>query len=1043
MAVLDRLNRPFRLALVVCLLLVCPVLAFGQTAASPVLWGRLEVPGTPAALAWAAGLDPQASSLTPEWVVLEAIRSLHGEPDSPYLRTFEGYLRLIGRYEADRRALGPALTLAASADRAGRERAEAFLRTAGLRLTSGSAAGSSGAPGAHLQVARRTDASSRDARALLLAAGAPIEDLEARLNAGEAIAPESLALPWFEAPLPMYEAWWNTIIPAEADRFSAIVSDRRTALLFYGLSSLDMETRRYLVDQPQLTTVLLANAATFAGFGGHLRVRGGRMDVPGRDEAVAWWEALAGAPVTAPDRFIARVLGTRSGRLAYFYALLDAIDPARVRFITGLSTPPATRPGDLFAWFDRDDPWFQPDRRPFSRPVNDPTLFVAEVLVDEEGRPAGPAWRSLWDAVFADLRLPADPARVLRPAPDRVDAAYWFQSIHGGGAADPRVRMNTVFFAQRVFADAPEESAADLLIALRGFQRFPMLALTLERMGVRSPAVYASAARMADGLSAIADSHQAFASLSQFQGALALIERAARTRRLDGQRAGALVASLALVPLDRQGSFGGDVARWIEEVLLPAVSPASPVSGPAPLERLLIAGLAGLPQAAGGLDARPGRPEFEWQGWRYHVDPSRALVARVTAIRQRQAGNTLDSVLTLSHAAAALSGDVTLEIVASQVEVLRQLRGDLREPQLPIAIAGPRHVEVATTLGRAADELQRITEPRRLNNAARVAARLHALTAALTADLLRAFAYAASIPDPQTSLLASGDVSHQHDLGVEVRVPFEREGVAWGFPERQQGGPWSVRARGSLLGLDIAMADLALGQGFLDRFELPPGWTFEDLRVYVQPLALFNAFDERLEEAAAVAAAIRAGRERVTGTSFDRAELERALADAGVSPLRRALVSRALDAAAPEAAERLLSASELVRLGGGADAANAAEAWGASTLVLDGCLCLAIEPPLEWELHAGRGGAWGFLGARSPDLLLRMAEALDTLGIPPAAAADLLVPAMQSMLQRSRLAHHDDRLSVVRDAVRTPAEIAAFVAAATTGGSVFPSSTGQ
>jgi hypothetical protein len=1011
-----------------CLIAAAP--AGAQSESGHASWSQLDVPGTPAALAWAAGLDPQAKSLTPEWVLLETIRAIHGEPDTPLLRNVQDYLRLINAYEADRRALGDRVSLGLAADRQRREAFETFLETAGFGL-------GRSRRGEPEQVVRRTDAESADRRTLLTAAGTAIERLEARLNAGEEVTAASLAVPWFSVPLPLDREWWDATLGPGVDPFTAMVTDRRAALLFYGLSSLDADTRKYLVDAPHLVPELLRNASVFAAYGGHLRVRRGRIEVPGGDEAAAWWETLVGAPVTSPDQFITRLLKLRSGRTAYFYSLLDSIGEARVRFITGLSTPPATQPDDVFRAFDRSEPGFDPERRPFSRPVGDPALFLTELAVDPEGRPLGPSWRYLWDAVFDELRLPADATRTLRPAPATVDAPYWFGVLLDEGPVDSRVRMNAILFAQRVFDGASEDRVPDLLIALRGFQRFPMLCLTLERAGVTDPSVYRAAVRMADALSAVEHTHQAFASLSQFQGALALIEFGVRTRKISAEGAAALVESLASVPLDRHGSFGGDIARWMDTVLLPEVSTELPVSGAAPMERAFLAGLTNLAEVIDPLDPRGRGPVFEWEGWRYHVDPWRAAFARVTTIRQRQAGNSLDAILQLSRVTASLTAEVTLDSVAAQADLLRNLRAELREPQLPVATVGPRPLDVATALGQALQELGRVREKRHLRDVTRVAGRLHLLTAALTADLLRSLAYAVNVPDAQSPLFAAGDVSHQHDLGVEAKTTAEREGVAWGFPERMQGGPGSVRARGSLLGLDVAMADLSLGQTFLDRFELPANWTFEDLRIHVQVLAFFNPFDERLKQQPNVVAALRTGRERLLDPSVGPSDLDTALAAAGVPPLRRALIGLARERT-PAAVEAQVSLAELLALAEREEAAYAANAWGASTLVLDGCLCLSLDPRVPWDLHSSRHGAWGFLGARSTDLLLHIAEALHTLNVPPEVAAEVLPLAMQLMLRRSRLAHADDWLSAVRDAVLGPADIAPLISQATAGRSLYP-----
>lgn len=993
------------------------------------LWGRLSVPGTPAALAHAVGLDARATSLTPEWVLFEVVRAAHGEPDAPSRRSLNAYLDLLERFESARAGAGPAMSLAAAAEREGRSRLEAFLRVAGLTMVNRDG---------HVSVARRTDEASVDQRALLLSAGAAIEGLEDRLNAGDAVDPDSVRLPSFVAPLPMYEAWWAVMLRPGEDLFRTIATDRRAAFLYYGLSSLDAPTRAHLVEAPALTEVFLEHAPVFAAYGGSLRVRNARIDVPGGDEAVAWWERLVGAPVTDPGRFASRVLSRDSGRLAYFYALLDALGPSRARFAIGLSTPPPTRPDDVFAWFNRDEVGFEPTRRPFSKPSGDPMLLLAQVAVDADGRPSGPAWPYLWNAVFAGPEIPDAPERELRPSAALADAPFWFDAVHGPGLTDPRVRLNTLLFAQRVFAGAPEDAAPDLLRTLRGFQRFPLLCLTLERMGVRSPAAYAAAVGLADDLSAITTPRQAFASLSQFQGVIALLEIATRTRRMTPERAAELVGSLAGVPLDRQGSFGGDIARWIDVELLPTISTAPP-SGPSSLERAFLAGLSGLSAVPDPADLSGAGPVFEWQGWQYRVDPSRALFERVRAIRARQAGNSLDAVLRLSRITATLSGDIALDSVAAQSQALAAVADDLREPHLPLAIPGSRPLRMHDEIRTAVQELSRITDARRLRDVTRVAIRLHALTAELTADVLRALTYAVSIPDPQTVLLADGDLSHQHDLGVDARTVFERDGVAWGVPERQGGPVASVRARGSLLGLDLALADLALDQASADGPPALSSWSFEDLRAWVQVLALFSPFDARLGELPVVADAIREGRRRLASATAGEPGLNEALTAAGVSPLRRGIAEWALlEGTGPAAA--MISMAELVRFGGGSEAARAAAPWGASGLVLNGCLCLTLDPVLPWDFLAARGGAWGYLGARVPDLSLRIAETLAARGVLPAAAADVLPQGVQTVIEQSRLSHVDDWIAAVRDAALETSAIEGFISSATTGGSIVPSS---
>ena len=66
-----------------------------------------------------------------------------------------------------------------------------------------------------------------------------------------------------------------------------------------------------------------------------------------------------------------------------------------------------------------------------------------------------------------------------------------------------------------------------------------MLMWTLERIGIRAPSAYAQAARQAARLGAL-DGRRGFEAQAQFQGALAILARAAMVTTLDAaQNAGA------------------------------------------------------------------------------------------------------------------------------------------------------------------------------------------------------------------------------------------------------------------------------------------------------------------------------------------------------------------------------------------------------------------------------------------------------------------------------------------------------------------------
>ena len=133
-------------------------------------------------------------------------------------------------------------------------------------------------------------------------------------------------------------------------------------------------------------------------------------------------------------------------------------------------------------------------------------------------------------------------------------------------------RLDQFAFGQRVFAGASPAEMPDVFVAVRAFRRYRMLMVTLERIGIRKPATYAAAARLASRMSP-PDPAREFVAIAQFQGALALLERMRMVGSLDAGKAEALVNSLLAVPLNSSSQYLGGVLRWIAEELRPALPP--------------------------------------------------------------------------------------------------------------------------------------------------------------------------------------------------------------------------------------------------------------------------------------------------------------------------------------------------------------------------------------------------------------------------------------------------------------------------------------
>ena len=78
------------------------------------------------------------------------------------------------------------------------------------------------------------------------------------------------------------------------------------------------------------------------------------------------------------------------------------------------------------------------------------------------------------------------------------------------------------------------------------------------------------------------------------------------------------------------------------------------------------------------------------------------------------------------------------------------------------------------------------------------------------ADALLALIYTPALGDPEGPALLGGDIAQRHNFGLVGPAGMRRDFVAWSLPREQvgDGSPWHVE--GSILGLDIALARLAL-----------------------------------------------------------------------------------------------------------------------------------------------------------------------------------------------------------------------------------------
>ncbi len=390
-------------------------------------------------------------------------------------------------------------------------------------------------------------------------------------------------------PLPLTPAFWVDVVfggqATPETLVRAIVSSPDTAFLYYGLLALDDETRTWVAGQPALVGDLVArHAIPFLVAAPALRVAEGAVRVPGGEAARPAWEAIVGRPAADPARFVRALLGESGARFAYFYSTMAALSPARIRFLLRLDAGDPAVPIDalrrLHAVFTHLAADWDQTRRAFWRPAIDPALLVAGLASGDGDAPRLPGGKAFWEAAFAEgaPRPDGDGSFRTHAGGPPADPVWICEQVFRGGAPDRR-RYDQVLFASRVLPEVTPANAGDALEIVRGAGRYPALAATLEGLGIGDLAILAAAVRAADRLSAIGDEARAELAMKQFQGALAIVARAAARGSLAPAARAELVASLAAVETDRRGAYEGRLVRWLDARLRALPPPRAAAAG--------------------------------------------------------------------------------------------------------------------------------------------------------------------------------------------------------------------------------------------------------------------------------------------------------------------------------------------------------------------------------------------------------------------------------------------------------------------------------
>ena len=988
----------------------------------------IEVTGTPEGLLEAAGVRMRDATNTE--LVLDVIEHVHFLARSPagvefYADTIAAFLN---EWRRARRRDGSVSLEAAQEDSRARDRLEDFLEAGGFLLLRNSG---------RLFVRPDPDSDAKARREALAAAGFPTAGLDVRMNEGEAIPIEPLS---FQIPSPLPVDVWRDVVfdrPVAGERLAfRLLADRQAAFLYYGLLSMTPETVQFLAGNPKLLRELYErDASALAVYGRSLVVVNGRVRTPGGGAASVLWQRLAQEPIDRPGEFFKAVLRHDNGPFPFLYDAVASLDAPQQRFALGVGLEDRDQRRAFSRLYDviAANLVFAPGT-PWPRGFPDPSVLLSQVRADDSGQPSGPAWEDLWDEALDGVELPQNASRDVQGAgrSDPIEASRLAERVF----REPTwaaARMAAFLFAQRRFTDVETRDLRHVLITLRGFPLFQSLVSTLDRTGVQSPRTYATAVLNAASLNRMVEPEDARDALSQFQGALALLDRVRHARSLSETAAADLAASAAAVRLHETRGYEGRMAGWVARELLPALG-ADPPDGdpedgtltdpavttgagdaPAPRERIVLQALAGALEDEGWDQ----RVTTTWEGFSYVADLRGATLTRLLEAREEQAGASLDTALDLWAVADALAaGPETVEEIQGLVERLRAAASALPVREGPV---GP--VIVSHYLGRVYSDLERIRGPDDISrHVPEAAARLLRLSDGVLGDVLRAVVYTAYIGDPRSGVLGSGDLSVRHDFGLEAADNDPLRATAWRYPEARTlpDRPWY--AEGALLGLDFATADLRLQQIMTDRPPVGAPLASYERDGLAASVALFNPFDRSQAEVDEIAEAVGAGRRRLEELAESPGDALTVASAAGLGGFRRSIFAW-IASREPDRLHDWLSVRELLWLGlremgaDNGDSVGAAErlsGWGAYAGRIDGCLCLRLAPPqMRWENWRGRAGS-GLVAALAADLTLWVGEGLAVHGLPVSLSGPVLEVAMRHMLDRVRPTHVQDWGTVLR-----------------------------
>ena len=224
--------------------------------------------------------------------------------------------------------------------------------------------------------------------------GFPLPALEETLQGGKAFT-----YPYSGSPVPalFQESDWLNAARDDGktprDLVDVLLNDPGLDRLYWALSRMDPETREFLRQSLGLRR-LEPVAAVLDFYGSHIRIRSGRVTVPGGATSESAWKDLVGvSPASAPE-FVLALLTKDKGWLAAYFDGLSRISQTRQAYFA--------EPHRLRRFYDalRADDLSANAARPAFRPAPGLLLLMTRLSWTPNGEPRVPGNLAVWKEIL-------------------------------------------------------------------------------------------------------------------------------------------------------------------------------------------------------------------------------------------------------------------------------------------------------------------------------------------------------------------------------------------------------------------------------------------------------------------------------------------------------------------------------------------------------------------------------------------------------------------------------------------------------------------